>query len=146
MTINKADFSQLSILVIDDSQYVRRLVKEILISFGVVNIFLAETAAQAFACLEAQCPDLILCDWQMYPVDGLAILRKLRLDSSKRLSRIPFIMLTGHNGNEDVATAIGEGADSYIVKPFSAGTLMSHLLKVIVAEKTDVDDREAWAV
>lgn len=146
MTIAKADFSQLSILVVDDSPYVRRLVQEILLSFGIGKVFLAESAEQAFLRLEMHSPDIIICDWQMHPVDGLAILRKLRLDNSSRYSRTPFIMLTGHAGNDDVAAAIGEGADSYIVKPFSAGTLMSHLLKVIVSDKGAVDEREAWAI
>ncbi len=146
MTIAKADFSQLSILVVDDSQFVRRLIQEILLSFGVVKVFLTESAEQAFTSLDMHCPDLIICDWQMHPVDGLAILRKIRLDNSSRYSRTPFIMLTGHAGSDDVATAIGEGADSYIVKPFSAATLMSHLLKVIVSEKDVEDEREAWAV
>lgn len=146
LTIEKADFSKLTILVIDDSQFVRRLVQEMLKGFGVGKIFLAESAQEAFARLEATCPDLIICDWQMHPVDGLEILRKIRLQSSGGYPRIPFIMLTGHNGNDDVATAIGEGADSYIVKPFSSGTLMTHLLKVIQADKGHLDTREAWAV
>ena len=96
--------------------------------------------------MEIQYPDLIICDWQMYPVDGLSVLRKLRLDTTSRLSRIPFIMLTGHNGADDVSTAMGEGADSYIVKPFSAGTLMNHLLKVILADEEDADRQQSWAV
>lgn len=146
MTLSQADFSQISILVVDDSDFVRRLLKEVLTSFGATKIFLAESAEQAFARIEIECPDLIICDWQMHPVDGLSILRKLRLDTSSRLSRVPFIMLTGHNGADDVSTAIGEGADSYIVKPFSAATLMSHLLKVIIADDEKVDGREAWAV
>jgi two-component system chemotaxis response regulator CheY len=146
MTVSKADFSQIHILVIDDSDFVRRLLKEVLLSFGVANVFLAESAQQAFARMEIQCPDLIICDWQMHPVDGLSILRKIRLDVSSRISRVPFIMLTGHNGAEDVSTAIGEGADSYIVKPFSAGTLMSHLLKVIAAEDQHDAHQQAWAV
>ncbi len=144
--ITKADFSQLAILVIDDSHYVRRLLQELLISFGVGKVILAEDGAHAFALMQTNSPDVIICDWQMYPVDGLQILRKLRLDVSSRFARIPFIMLTGHSGNDDVATAIGEGADSYIVKPFSSATLMSHLLKVIMADRSHVDHQEAWAV
>lgn len=146
MTLSKADFSQISILVVDDSEFVRRLLKEMLLCFGASNVYFAESAEQAFARMEFQCPDLIICDWQMHPMDGLSVLRKLRLDNSSRLSRVPFIMLTGHNGADDVSTAIGEGADSYIVKPFSAGTLMSHLLKVIIADEKDTDSRQAWAV
>jgi CheY-like chemotaxis protein len=146
MTITKADFSQLTILVIDDSDFVRRLVLEMLSGFGVGKILLAESAQEAFARMEVARPDLIICDWQMHPVDGLAVLRKLRLQPSEDYPRIPFIMLTGHNSTDDVTTAIGEGADSYIVKPFSSATLMTHLLKVILADKGHLDAREAWAV
>lgn len=146
MTITKADFSQLTILVIDDSEFVRRLVLEMLSGFGVGKILLAESAAEAFARMEVNRPDLIICDWQMHPVDGLAVLRKLRLQPSEDYPRIPFIMLTGHNSTDDVTTAIGEGADSYVVKPFSSATLMTHLLKVILADKSHLDNREAWAV
>jgi CheY-like chemotaxis protein len=146
LAITKADFSQLTILVIDDSQFVRRLLQEMLLSFGVGKIFLAETAEEAFMRMKLTVPDLIICDWQMHPVDGLAVLRKLRLQSPGNSNRIPFIMLTGNSANDDVTTAIGEGADSYIVKPFSAATLMSHLLKVIQSDTGHVDSREAWAV
>ena len=146
MTIAKADFSRLTILVIDDSQFVRRLLEEILHSFGIGKIISAESADQGLQKMEIVCPDLIICDWQMCPMDGLTFLRKLRQEHAANYRRIPFIMLTGHSGNDDVSTAIGEGADSYIVKPFSAGTLMNHLLKVIVADRGHVDDREAWVV
>jgi two-component system, chemotaxis family, chemotaxis protein CheY len=146
VTITKADFSQLTILVIDDSEFVRRLVLEMLSGFGVGKILLAESADEAFARMDVARPDLIICDWQMHPVDGLAVLRKLRLQPSEDYPRIPFIMLTGHNSTDDVTTAIGEGADSYIVKPFSSATLMTHLLKVILADKGHLDNKESWAV
>ncbi len=55
-------------------------------------------------------------------------------------------MLTGHNGNENVQAAIGEGADSYVVKPFSAETIMKHLLKVIAGDKGAAAEEEVWTV
>jgi two-component system chemotaxis response regulator CheY len=146
VAITKADFSRLNILVIDDSSFVRRLVEEILTGFGVGKVSTAESAEKAFAEMESNCPDLVICDWQMYPEDGLSVLRKLRQELATRYPRMPFIMLTGHSGTEDVSAAIGEGANSYIVKPFSAQTLMNHILKVIAADKGNTDDRETWAV
>jgi two-component system chemotaxis response regulator CheY len=146
VAITKADFSRLNILVIDDSPFVRRLVEEILTGFGVGKVSTAESAEKAFAEMESNCPDLVICDWQMYPEDGLSVLRKLRQELATRYPRMPFIMLTGHSGTEDVSAAIGEGANSYIVKPFSAQTLMNHILKVIAADKGNTDDRETWAV
>jgi len=145
--ISKADFSRFSILVIDDSPFILRLVSEMLKSFGVGIVCLAATADEAFAKMQRSPPDVIVCDWEMYPADGLSVLRKLRQQSHSRFCHIPFIMLTGHNGNDDVTTALGEGADSYVVKPFSCETLMNHLLKVIVADKGHlVDPRQEWAI
>ncbi|HET7084709.1 MAG TPA: response regulator [Rhizomicrobium sp.] len=145
--VTKADFSRLSIIVIDDSPYMRRLLLEMLSSFGVGRVATAGGAAEAFAEMRRDPPDLIICDWEMYPEDGLSILRRLRQQSGARPSHIPFIMLTGHNGNEDVTTALGEGADSYIVKPFASETLMNHLLKVIVADRGHLAEAsETWAL
>jgi two-component system chemotaxis response regulator CheY len=145
--ITRADFSRFNILVIDDSPFILRLVSEMLKSFGVGTVCLASAADEAFAKMQRNPPDVIFCDWEMYPADGLSVLRKLRQQSHSRFCHIPFIMLTGHNGNDDVTTALGEGADSYVVKPFSCETLMNHLLKVIVADKGHLaDPRQEWAI
>jgi len=146
MEITKADFSRLSIFVLDDSPFVRRLLEELLKSFEVGEIFSAASADVLFAEMKKRTPDIIFCDWVMYPIDGLDVLRKLRHDPSLKHLRIPFIMLTGHNGTEDVQMAIGEGADSYVVKPFSAKTIMKHLLKVIARDKGALAEEEVWTV
>ena len=140
-TIAAADFSQLCILVIDDSPYMRRLVAEMLHSFGVGKVVGAASAREAFAQMQLNSPDMVFCDWEMYPDDGLSVLRQFRQANS---AYIPFIMLTGHNGQEDVTLALGEGADSYIVKPFTSETLMNHLLKVIVAQPAQA--QEEWSL
>jgi two-component system chemotaxis response regulator CheY len=147
--VTKADFSPLTILVIDDSPYMLRLMAEMFVSFGVGKVVTAATAQEAFHRMEAHAPDVIFCDWQMYPTDGLAILRRLRQEGQSHQAHVPFVMVTGHNANEDVTLALGEGADSYIVKPFSCETLMNHLIKVIVQDKGHLAEdapKEMWAV
>lgn len=153
--ITKADFSSLTILVIDDSPFMLKLLAEMLAGFGVGKVLTAVTAEEAFQRMEHRSPDVIFCDWQMYPVDGLTILRRLRQQHQSQLAYVPFVMVTGHNANEDVTLALGEGADSYVVKPFSAETLMNHLIKVIVGDKSHLAQlsdgssngtQETWAI
>ena len=153
--ITKADFSSLTILVIEDSPFMLRLLAEMLAGFGVGKVLTAVTAEEAFQRMELRTPDVIFCDWQMYPIDGLTILRRLRQQHQSQLAYVPFVMVTGHNANEDVTLALGEGADSYVVKPFSAETLMNHLIKVIVGDKSHLAQpqdgsshgaEETWAV
>ena len=146
MEIKKADFSKFNIMVVDDSKFVRRLVEEILDSFGVGNVFAAESAEEAFRRIEEFRPDIIISDWQMHPMDGLTFLRKVRQQLPNHCGSVPFIMLTGHSGTEDVSKALGEGADSYIVKPFSARTLMNHILKVAMADAGSAASSEVFEI
>jgi CheY-like chemotaxis protein len=150
--VSKADFSRLSICVIDDSPYICRLLLEMLHSFGVGHVASASGAEEAFSQMRLRTPDIVICDWEMYPMDGLSILRRLREQSASQASHVPFIMLTGHNGHEEVNIALGEGADSYIVKPFTSETLMNHLMKVIIArsagksEAPQAKNSQEWAL
>lgn len=127
--ISHADFSGIRFLVIDDNRFIRKLTSEILNSFGAHSVLQAENVQDALYYVEHKSPDIILCDWMMYPVDGLGFLKALR---GKGITT-PVILVTGHATPDYVHQAIGEGADSYIVKPFTAFTLMEHLLKVIEA-------------
>ena len=143
----KLDLSQLSILVIDDSRFMRKLTCEILHSFGVGKVRAAESSSEALKMLNASAPDIIICDWQMYPMDGLTLLKTLRQDKQSHLARIPFLMVTGHRSDEHVNAALGEGADSYVVKPYSISTLMAHLVKLIKGESSSqMPITEAWAL
>ena len=121
------DFSAVVFLLIDDNKFIRKLLSEILRGFGARRIHEAETVAEAKSKLLAYRPDLVICDWMMAPVDGMAFVKEVRGMGD----RTPIIMVTGHATPEKVTEALGDGADSYIVKPFRSATLMDHLVKVI---------------
>lgn len=132
--IEVADFSRLAVLLVDDNKFIRILVREILHGFGFRHIAEALSVDDAMARIRCNRPDIVICDWKMMPEDGLALLRGLRASGDVHLRRLPFIMLSGDARDEQVALAIGEGADSYVAKPFTAATLMAHLLRVIAKE------------
>jgi DNA-binding response OmpR family regulator len=67
----------------------------------------------------------------MQPTDGFAFLQWLREQAG--MQRIPVIMITGHATSEHVEAALGEGADSYIAKPFTPATLLTHIVKIVEA-------------
>jgi two-component system chemotaxis response regulator CheY len=123
------DLSDIQFLVVDDNEFVRRLVFEILVSFGARYVQQATSAEEALAAMKRREPDLIITDWVMPGLTGLDLLRSLR--GGGGATRIPVIVLSGHATSDYVSQALGEGADSYIVKPFSPQTVMDHLLKVI---------------
>ena len=134
--IDEVDLSRLSVLLIDDNKFIRRLVGEILRSFGVKKIAQAESAAAALAQMRIGANfDLIICDWSMEPKDGLWVLRAVRGGQTALRPQTPFVILTGECRENKVVEALAEGASSYIVKPVSAKLLMDHLIKLILEEK-----------
>lgn len=72
-------------------------------------------------------PDLILCDINMYPVDGYQVFKLL--EESSLLSRIPFVFLTGSAELNDIRYGMALGADDYLVKPVRTETLVQTIEK-----------------
>jgi len=130
---SSVDFSTFDMLVVDDNYFLRRLIQEILDSFGVGQIRQATCADEAMEEIRRQRPDIVFCDWIMPRSDGLMLLRTLR--GGAGYGRIPLIVVSGHATDDHVAQAMGEGADSYVVKPFTANTVMQHVLKVIARDE-----------
>ncbi|ARU87168.1 response regulator transcription factor [Pseudomonas sp. M30-35] len=72
--------------------------------------------------------DLLILDWQLPDVSGLAVLRWSRKHLEKQP---PVIMLTSRNREQDVVLALNEGADDYINKPFRSQELQARVLAVL---------------
>lgn len=134
MVPDKADFSSFDFLVVEDNEFLSRLIYEILHSFGAGRIRQVETAEEALREIAVRAPDMIFCDWVLPDSSGLLLLRALRSDNNGRYPQMPVIVVSGHATDDHVAQALGEGADSYVVKPFSAKTLMQHILKVVTKQ------------
>jgi signal transduction histidine kinase len=92
-------------------------------------------------------PDLILSDVMMPPPDGFELRRLMSLDP--RLSSIPFIFLTARSDSDDKVTAISDGADDYITKPFVTNELIARigavLRRVNIAHTRGKDEAKAIA-
>ena len=98
MMIDKADFSKLTVLLVDDNEFIRKLLGDILRSFRVGKVIQAAGVAQALSHLAAVQPDVIFCDWLMAPVDGLSLLRAVRHGQTPIDPKTPIVMLTGKPG------------------------------------------------
>ena len=79
----------------------------------------------ALAAARARTPDLVLTDVMMPRLDGFGLLQALRADP--RTSDVPVIMLSARAGEESRIEGMQEGADDYMVKPFSARELLARV-------------------
>ncbi|WP_281759158.1 winged helix-turn-helix domain-containing protein [Alicyclobacillus hesperidum] len=82
----------------------------------------AETGEQALIEASTKRPDLAVIDWGLPDLEGIDVLLRLR-----EWSRIPVIMLTVRDAEQDKIAALDAGADDYVVKPFGMGELLARI-------------------
>lgn len=122
------DFN-ITILIVDDFESMRRIIKGTLKAIGFSNFIEAEDGAIAMKKLEKEKVDLIISDWIMPNMDGLEFLKTVK--GSEKFKKIPFIMVTAEGQKGNVLDAINAGVNNYIVKPFTSETLHAKLQKVL---------------
>ena len=109
------------VLVIDDEIQIRRLLRLTLEGAG-YKVFDAATGQDGLTEAAQRRPDVVILDLGLPDMDGLQVLKRLR-----EWSRVPVLVLSVRDGEEDVIAALDHGADDYMTKPFSAGELLARL-------------------
>lgn len=124
-------FTKLRVLVVDDNAAMRGLVRAVLGAFGCDNVFEAADAKRALGILAVEQIDVIITDWKMAPVDGLALVRHLRNPEKSANPFIPIIMLTAYAEPSRVREARDAGVTEFLAKPFAAGQLYKRLQVIV---------------
>ena len=127
-------FDQQKVLVVDDVEPNRRLVKEALSQTG-LKISEADNGEQAILVAKEFSPDLILMDIRMPVLDGYEATKKLKADPKTR--DIPIIALTASILNDKLKKIEESGFDSYILKPFNLSELFNELYKYLKHSEKD---------
>jgi DNA-binding response OmpR family regulator len=114
------------ILVVEDDAAIRRGLVDALGFAGYATLEASEGAAGLAAALESEC-DLMLLDLVLPGRDGLAVLREVR--AMRR--PLPIIVLTARGSEDDRVRGLAQGADDYVVKPFSIKELLARIEAVL---------------
>ena len=122
------DPSKIRFLVVDDFSTMRRIVRNLLKELGYTQAEEAEDGAVALQKLKGGGFDFVVSDWNMPNMDGLQLLQAVRADPT--LKHLPVLMITAEAKKENIIAAAQSGANGYIVKPFTAGTLNDKLVKI----------------
>ncbi len=121
------------ILVIDDEVQIRRLL-EITLSSNGFKISEAGNGKDGLVAAATHHPALIILDLGLPDMDGFEILKKIREWYLK-----PIIILSVRNSEEDIITALDNGANDYLTKPFRTGELLA---RIRVALRKNLDERD----
>jgi two-component system chemotaxis response regulator CheY len=125
MTVDK----NMPILIVDDHKTMLRIIRNLLSQLGFNNVDEATDGAMAFTIMEQKPFKLVISDWNMEPMNGLDLLKKIRAD--ERFKTMPFIMVTAETKAENVVIAKQAGVNNYIIKPFNLETLKTKMMAVI---------------
>jgi two-component system, chemotaxis family, chemotaxis protein CheY len=120
--------NSISALVVDDQLTMRALVRNALQQIGISNVREAGDGEEALKSLVTKPANLIISDFNMPKMDGLALLRAVR--SHPPLKQTAFIMLTGRADRELVQRAVQFGVNNYCVKPFTVQALREKIEQV----------------
>jgi len=113
--------SQMTILIADDENDIRNLIKISLEENG-YNVLTAQNGKEAWDILVSNDVHLAILDVMMPVMDGFNLLRKIREQST-----IPVIFLTARTDDMDKVLGLGLGADDYLAKPFSVAELVARV-------------------
>ncbi len=113
--------SALKVLVVDDQQTIRSLVRNGLREIGVTDVREASDGEDGLRALLTSPANLVISDYNMPKLDGLNFLRAVR--AAPQLKNVGFIMLTGRADGDLVQRAVQFGVNNYLIKPFTVATL-----------------------
>jgi two-component system response regulator ResD len=116
------------ILIADGDALVRRFVGSLLTQGG-YEVHQAEDAEAALDRAAALKPHLLILDLVLPGKDGFEVIQALR--STPGTDRLPILVLSVKDREEDVVKALDLGAEDYMIKPFSTRELMARVRKII---------------
>lgn len=132
---NKIRLSKVSVLVVDDDKAISNLIKNVLKNLGFGNVVVVHNGDEGLQILEKHSVDLVITDWEMEPMSGVELTKKIRkMESGKRF--LPIIMLTGHGEKSEIELARDCGITEYLIKPFTAKTLCSRIMMVVESPRS----------
>jgi two-component system chemotaxis response regulator CheY len=127
----EAQVRSLSILVIDDSQYMRKIVRNLLLNVGVKEVYEAGDGVSGLEAIRNIEPDIVILDWELPMLNGAELVRIVRSPDVFPVPHVPIIMLSSHADRTRVIEASQIGVNEYLVKPVSAKSLLDRIVSIL---------------
>lgn len=125
------DLASLTFLVVEDSAYMRTILRTMLQGFGARRIVEAEDGASGLEAMDRANPDILILDWVMPILDGADMVRMIR-NPQNPFAYIPVIMVTAHTERSRILEARKLGIHELLCKPISAKALYQRIASVIM--------------
>lgn len=125
-----AGWRRVRVLVVDDNLNFREILSTILGAAGIDDVTMVQGLDEARAALMGGGVDLVILDWHIGQESGLDLVRWLRsLDGAA--AALPVLMLSAYEGLDRRGVALAAGADEFMSKPITAGSLLDCLARLV---------------
>lgn len=121
------------ILVVEDDETVASVLKTAIRAAG-YDVLLAQNGTGALSIISSHCPDCVLLDLGLPDMDGNSIIKNVR-----QWTQIPILVISARNTELDKATALDQGADDYMVKPFGTVELLARIRTALRHTRTTAE-------
>ena len=140
--LTKADIEflirNLSVLVIDHNQFMRKIVRNLLVNIGVKVVYEANDGIAGLDAIRTIGPDVVILDWELPLLNGAEFIRIVRSPGVFPVPEIPIIMLTGHAERWRVVEAMRLGVNEYLCKPVSAQQILERFISILAKPRPTV--------
>lgn len=114
-----------TILFVEDSPTMRRIIANSLKRLGYSDIIEAENGVDALEKMEGKKINLLVTDWNMPEMNGAELVKTIR--EMPEYFDLPIVMITTRGMKDDVVTAMKLGVNGYVIKPFTPEVLRTKL-------------------
>jgi two-component system, chemotaxis family, chemotaxis protein CheY len=128
----------LCVIVVDDNQYMRKMVRNLLVNCGVKDIYEAADGIAALDMIRTVAPDVVILDWEMPLLNGPELVRIVRSPGVFPMPDVPIIMLSGYGERWRVVEAVKLGVNEYLIKPVSAKAIYDRLVSIFAQPRPAV--------
>jgi signal transduction histidine kinase/ActR/RegA family two-component response regulator len=125
-----------SVLIVDDDATTRELLATLLSDRG-AQVATADSAAAAYASLDAEVPAIIVADIGMPGEDGLSLMRGIRRRPALRGGNVPSVALSAYARAEDRRAALAAGFDDYLTKPALPGDVLAAMTRLLAEPRLE---------
>lgn len=115
----------MKVLIVEDDLSSREILRHLMAAAG-HNVRLASDGIEALELAREDPPEIVLTDWMMPNLDGLALCQRLRAVGPGQ-PYIYIILLTARDQKQDLLEALEAGADDYVAKPFDPNELKARV-------------------
>jgi two-component system chemotaxis response regulator CheY len=128
----------LRVLIVEDNQYQRNVIRMLLMNIGVKKLYEAGDGMAALDTIRTVGPDLVILDWEMPFVTGPELVQAVRSPGVFPLPDVPIIMLSAHCERWRVVEAARLGVNEFLTKPISSAALLERMMAILANPRPSI--------